>query len=178
MLEKTTIARPYAQAAFEQAQEEADLHKWSAMLQLLSVVVSNPAMASVIKNPRLERSKLAELVLEICSGHLTETFQNFVRLLTFTDRLSLAPQIHELFEKKRTDAEGIAKITVTSAYPLEDDQEEKIRQFMTRRIGKKIEIITRVDGSLIGGVVIRAGDSVIDASLRGRLRQLSHNFAV
>ncbi len=177
MHEKTTIARPYSQAAFELAQEEDRLHDWAAMLQLLGMVVSNPAMASAIKNPRLEREKLAGIVIEICRDRLTETFRNFVRLLAYTGRLHLAPQIQELFEKKRTDAEGIARVTVTSAYPLEDDQEEKIRKIMAKRTGKKVEIDTRVDESLIGGVVIRAGDSVIDASLRGRLKQLSHNFA-
>ena len=177
MQENTTIARPYARAVFEQSQEEGDLQKWSVMLQLLKLIVSDPAMQSVIKNPRLEREKLAELILDICGKHLTESGRNFVNLLVDAGRISVAPQIHALFEEKKDRAEGVAGVEVISAYPLDDNQQEKIKKIMAKRLGKKIDITTRIDKSLIGGAVIRAGDSVIDASLKGRLKQLSHNFA-
>ena len=177
MQENTTIARPYARAVFEQAQEEGDLQKWSVMLQLLKLIVSDPAMQSAIKNPRLEREKLAELILDICGKHLTESGRNFVNLLVDAGRISVAPQIHALFEEKKDRAEGVAGVEVISAYPLDDNQQEKIKKIMAKRLGKKIDITTRIDKSLIGGAVIRAGDSVIDASLKGRLKQLSHNFA-
>ncbi|MBM2830816.1 MAG: H(+)-transporting two-sector ATPase [Gammaproteobacteria bacterium] len=177
MQENTTIARPYARAVFEQAQEEGDLQEWSVMLQLLKLIVSDPAMQSVIKNPRLEREKLAELILDICGKHLTESGRNFVNLLVDAGRISVAPQIHALFEEKKDRAEGVAGVEVISAYPLDDNQQEKIKKIMAKRLGKKIDITTRIDKSLIGGAVIRAGDSVIDASLKGRLKQLSHNFA-
>ena len=134
-------------------------------------------MRPVIKNPKLERNKLAKLILDICDRHLTESGQNFVRLLVDAGRISVAPQIQELFEEKKARAEGIAEVEVISAYPLEDNQQEKIKKIMAKRLGKKIDITTRIDKSLIGGAIIRAGDSVIDASLRGRLKQLSHNFA-
>lgn len=177
MQENTTIARPYARAAFEQAQEEGELQKWSAMLQILKLIVSDPAMQLVISNPRLEREKLAELILDICGKHLTELGRNFVKLLVDAGRVSVAPQIYELFEEKKARAEGIAEVEVISAYPLDDKQQEIIKKIMAKRLGRKIDITTRIDRSLIGGAVIRAGDSVIDASLRGRLKQLSHNFA-
>jgi len=177
MQEKTTIARPYARAAFEQAREEGDLQKWSAMLQLLNLVVSDSNMQPVISNPRLDSKKLAELILDICGKHLTESGQNFIRLLVETGRLSVAPEIYEIFEEKKVRAEGIAEVEVISAYPLDDEQQENIKKFMAKRLGKKVDITTRIDETLIGGAIIRAGDSVIDASLKGRLKQLSHNFA-
>lgn len=177
MQENITIARPYARAAFDQAREEGDLQKWSAMLQILKLIVSDPAMQLVINNPRLESEKLAGLILDIGSKYLTGTGQNFVKLLVDTGRISVAPQIHMLFEEKKARAEGVAGVEVISAYPLDDKQQEKIKMIMAKRLGRKIEITTRIDKSLIGGAIIRAGDSVIDASLKGRLKQLSHNFA-
>lgn len=177
MQEKTTIARPYARAVFECAQEDGKLEKWSGMLQVLKLVVSDKDMQSVIANPRIENQQLIDTIIDICGDNLDEQGRNFVSVLVAADRLLLVPQISELFDDLKAEAEGIIGVEVISAYPLEDDQKEKIMEVMTKRLGKKIEISMRVDESLIGGAVIRSGDSVIDASLRGRLRQLSHNFA-
>ena len=177
MQEKTTIARPYAQAAFNQASEENNLQQWSGLLQLLGQVVSDPVMVSVIKNPKLERKKLADILFDICTDHLSDTGRNFITLLTEAGRLLVAPEIHTLFEKLRAEAEGIVDVNVVSAYPLSEDQEEKIKQVMARRLGKDVNISSDTNDALIGGVVIRAGDSVINASIKGRLEQLSQNFA-
>lgn len=177
MQENITIARPYAGAVFELAQEKGDLQKWSTMLQVLALVVSDSHMQVVIDNPRIEDKQLTDIVIDICGEHLNEEGRNFVSILIDAGRLHIMPQIRRLYEEKKADSEGIAGVEVISAYPLEADQQEKIKQVMAQRLEKKIEITTQVDKTLIGGAVIRSGDSVIDASLRGRLRQLGYSFA-
>jgi F-type H+-transporting ATPase subunit delta len=177
MQEKTTLARPYAVAAFEQARDEGKLKDWSAMLRVLSQVVSDPQMQVILDNPRLNSTTLTDIVLDVCGKYLSDYGKNFVKVLVNARRLPLAPHIFTLFEEKRMDSEGIAEVEVVSAYPLESAQQQKIADAMGKRLGKKIEISTRTDKSLIGGAVIRAGDSVIDASIRGRLKHLGNTLA-
>jgi F-type H+-transporting ATPase subunit delta len=177
MLEKTTIARPYAQAAFNQASEERDLGKWSSMLKLISTIVSDPLMRSVINNPRHGDEQLFSIIEDIAGDTLSKTGKNFLKILIQAGRLAVVPEIFLLFEKKRADAEGLAEVEVISAFPLLEDQQKTIAKVMATRLGKKIEIKTSIDSSLIGGAVIRTGDSVIDASIRGRLKQLANEFA-
>lgn len=177
MQEKTTLARPYAQAVFAQAREEGDLAAWSDMLNLINMVISDPQMGVVLDNPTLDSAFRAEFVLDICGDHLSTSGKNFVKVLADAGRLSLAPQIYQLYQQQRTEAEGVLEVEVVSAYPLDGAEEEKIAAAMAKRFGKQINISSRVDESLIGGSVIRAGDSVIDASVRGRLKQLGNELA-
>lgn len=177
MQENTTIARPYAQAVFEQAQADGSLQKWSAMLNLLNLVGSDRNMVAVLKNPKVNHDQRISIILDICGNELDEKGRNFVRVLIDAGRFPVISEICKLFEEKKAEADGIEKVEVVSAYPLENEQQDKISQVMAKRLNKKIEITTRIDESLIGGAIIRAGDSVIDASLRGRLRQLGHRFA-
>ena len=172
-----TIARPYARAAFEQAGADGELALWSTMLGLLGLIASDPLMHAIIKNPKISHALLTKILLDICGGQLNEKGRNFVRILVESGRLAVAKQISMLYENLKADAEGIAEVEVISAYPLEDSQRAQIQKVMTKRLGKKIEVTTHVDQSLIGGAIIRAGDSVIDASLKGRLQQLSRIIA-
>ena len=177
MLEKTAFARPYAEAAFAQAQEENNLGKWAEMLLLLKIVASDKQMQTFIVNPRISSEQLEALILDICGDRLTRTGTNLVKVLLESERFEYAQQIYELFEQFRADAEGMLEVEVVSAFQMEPDQVAKIAETMKKRYGRKIEMSTRIDESLIGGVIIRAGDSVIDASFRGSLKQLSQEFA-
>ena len=177
MSENTTIARPYAQAAFEVAQEEGNLAAWSDMLKLIAMVVSDRQMPVVLDNPRLSSADRANFVLDICGSNLSDTGKNFVRALAQAGRLAITPDICKLFEVKRLDAEGIVDVEVISAYALDDQERGRIAEAMEKRFGKKINITTRIDDTLIGGSVIRAGDSVIDASIKGRLKELGNQLA-
>lgn len=171
-----TQARPYAVAAFEHAQEEGKLAEWSGMLQVLNLIVSDPQMEQVLDNPKVANKVLSDFIIDVCGDRLSDSGKNFVKLLIDAGRLSLAPYIYKLFEKNRANAEGLVEVEVVSAFPVDSDEKEKLAGIMGKRLGKKIEINTRVDESLIGGVVIRAGDSVIDASIKGRLKQLSNRL--
>ena len=177
MLEKATIARPYANAAFDQAVEEGKLSEWSAMLNLLNVIVSDDNMHGVINNPKLSSEQLYQFIADICGDKLSKTGKNFVRILIDAERIGLANSIFNIFEQKRAAAEGISDVDVISAYPLDDAQINSVSDAISKRLGKKVDINTADDKDLIGGVIIRVGDSVIDASLRGRLKELNGVFA-
>lgn len=172
MLEKTAIARPYAQAAYAQAREEGALGSWAELLRLLDAVVAEPRMQKIMYHPRVTPERLADIIFAVAGGRLSESQQNFVRLLIASERLPFVPQIRKLFDAQRADAEGIAEVEVISAYPLDEALQEKIAESMARRLNKRIELKAGSDRKLIGGAVIRIGDSVIDASLKGRLEEL------
>ena len=177
MQEKATIARPYARAAFEQAREEGRLREWSAMLGLIAAVVKDPLMQRVINDPKLDEERLYGLVADICGERLSGTGRNFLRILIDAGRLSLAPEMFAQFEEKRARAEGISEVDVITAYELDAAQQQQVADAMKKRLKRDVQVRSEVDQSIIGGVIIRAGDSVIDASLRGRLRQLANEFA-
>ena len=177
MLEKATIARPYANAAFDQAIEEGKLSDWSAMLNLLGVIVSDSNMNQVINNPKLSNEQLYQFIADIGGDKFNQAGKNFIRILIDAERIGLAAEIFTIFENKRAAAEGISEVDVISAYPLDDAQVNAISDSISKRLGKKVDVNTDEDKDLIGGVIIRAGDSVIDASLRGRLKELNSLFA-
>ena len=177
MLEKTTIARPYAEAAFEQAQEENALKAWSEMLAVLAAVVSDDQMESLIENPHITDEQLMQIITSVTGDSLGKTQSNFIRILIEAERLLFTPQMAELFEMRRLDAEGLANVEVVSAYPLDDTQRNRISEIMAKRLNRKIELEESTNKDLIGGAIIRNGDSVIDASLRGQLEELRNELA-
>lgn len=172
MTEKTTLARPYASAAFKQAQEESKLDEWSNMLQFLSMVVRNPTVLGIVSHPRIETERLTRLLFDIGEGKLSETGQNFLRVLMEHRRLPLLPEIAALFERQRAEFEQRREVEVIAAYRLQTKYQQAIKNAMTKRLGQEVNLSVQIDRSLIGGVIIRAGDTVIDASLRGRISRL------
>jgi len=173
MQENTTIARPYAQAVFETASEENKLTEWSEMLELLEAVVADAQMRAVLENPKMDAAAQSDFVLGVCGKALSETGNNLVKVLAGAGRLTIIPEINKLYEQLRAEAEGVIEVGVTSAYELAPEQQATISEAMAKRLGRKVEITHEIDDSLIGGVVIRAGDTVIDASVRGRLKALA-----
>ena len=147
------------------------------MLNLLSVIVSDDNMNAVINNPKLSSEQLHQFIADIGGDKFSQTGKNFIQILIDAGRISIAANVFELFEQKRAAAEGISDVDVISAYPLDDAQVNTISESISKRLGKKVDVNTEVDKDLIGGIVIRAGDSVIDASLRGRLKELNSVFA-
>ena len=176
MQEKTTIARPYAQAVFELAQETSTVDAWSGALALLNRIVSDPQMRLLVNNPKVSDQQLQDLVIEIAADAFSAQAKNFIKVLVAASRLQYAPQIAELFEAMRANAEGRIDVEVIAAYELDKTQEDDIAKGISARLGKTVRISSSVDETLIGGAVIRAGDSVIDASLRGRLTELGNDL--
>ena len=176
--EKTTIARPYAEAVFARAQETDTLDLWSDTLALLSAVVQSPDVSGLVANPKVARQRLVELILEIGGGHLSDEGQNLVRVLIGTDRLALLPQIAGLYEQLKRERQGVLKVRIQSAYVLNKAQEKALADSLKERLGRDIEISAEKEPSLIGGIVIRAGDLVIDGSVRGQLSKLANELSI
>lgn len=172
--EITTIARPYAEAVFARAKEAGAVESWSQALALLSAVASDPQMVAQIANPNVPRERIRDMIQEVCGDALPAEAANLLRLLAQNARLGAIPEIAELFEARRVADQGVRHILVRSAYPVSPDQQAELAAALTRRLGGQVELRVEEDPELIGGVEIRAGDLVIDDSVRGKLRQLAH----
>jgi len=176
MAENSTIARPYAQAAFDIANAKSDLSAWSDMLELAAMVASDSAMAEAIDSPHIKDEDVVSLFIEVCGDKLNPEGKNFIRVLTENKRLNVLSDIASAFEQLRADAEGTLDAEVISAFPLSDAEQQNIVAGLKKRLGRDITLTTRVDDSLIGGAIIRAGDMVIDGSVTRHLDDLTHSL--
>lgn len=174
MAEKSTIARPYAQAVFAIAAEQKRLAEWSRMVGLAALVVSDPAMVGLIGNPRLGEEQLAGLINDICGDGLDKHGRDMIRLLAENGRLEVLPEISAQYEAYRAEAEKVVQAQVTSAYPVSEAQQQNIIAALKKRLGREVTLECQVDESLLGGAIIRAGDMVIDGSVTGHLDRLTH----
>jgi len=173
MSELSTLARPYAEAAFKQAIESGSVSDWSDSLNLLSLVMQDKEMVAIVANPKVSQDQLTTLLLDICQDQLKEESTNFLKVLIENDRLILAPQISELYESYKAEHEGYIDVEVTSAYSLTKEEQNKFASTLKKQLGKTIHITTSIDKSLIGGYIAKAGDKVIDGSVKGQLQQLA-----
>jgi F-type H+-transporting ATPase subunit delta len=176
MADRLTIARPYARAAFEEARENGGLAPWSDALQAAAIVVKDPRVASLLDNPRVTPAELAQLVDGIAAGSLGAQGANFVRTLADNHRLGYLPEIAQLFDLLKDEAEGMADVTVSSASPLDEAQRSKLSAALEQRLRRKVRLHFEIDPALIGGAVLRAGDLVIDGSLRTRLERIAYEL--
>jgi F-type H+-transporting ATPase subunit delta len=173
MTERTTLARPYAEAAFRLASERKALKPWSDMLRLATAVAGDPQIAALADNPQVTRARFIELFLDVCGKKLDRDGANFVRLLHENRRLALLPEIAALYEERRAQAENRVEAEVVSAFQVSESQLKAIAAALKQRLGRDIDLTTRIDTSLVGGIVVRAGDLVIDGSVQGKLQALA-----
>lgn len=174
MAELTTVARPYAKAAFEYSLEKGCLADWSLMLGYAAAVACDDTMQSVLTKPQLTAEQKAEAFISVCAEKLDDAGKNFIRQLADNHRLEAMPAIYILFEHYLAEQQKSLDVNVTSAYALSDAEVEKLAASLKQRFSREINMQASVDESLIGGVVIRAGDIVIDGSVRGKLAKLTH----
>lgn len=173
MAELTTIARPYAEAAFRLAREQNAFPAWSQMLGFVSQVAADPQMAAALDNPKLTAADKEALLLKVCGERLDANGRNFVRVLIEADRIGVLPQIAALFDGLKDAAEGVAKARIDTAFPLSADELAGIKSALERHFGKKIEATVAVDPELIGGARITVGDTVIDGSVQAKLQAMA-----
>ena len=176
MADKSTVARPYAKAAFEEARDRQRLGPWSAALRTSAVVIGDSRVRSLLGNPRVTPAELADLVIEISGPQLDEEGRNFIRTLADNRRLAVLPEISALFDELKSEAEGVIDVTVTSAAPLDESERGKLTTSLERRLGLTVRLQCATDPALIGGAVLRAGDLVIDGSLRSRLERIAYEL--
>lgn len=172
MSEKVTIARPYAKAVFAFAVANKQIPQWSALLQAAAMVVMDPQMTELMRNPRVSTTDLGAVILAVCHKVLHETGQNFIQLLVANQRLSIIPEIATLYESYRADLEKTIAVQVISVLPISKPMRDKLEQVLRIRLQRDVLLECHVDSSLLGGAVIRAGDLVIDGSVRSKLAKL------
>lgn len=172
MAEKTTIARPYAQAVFQLAQARNELPRWSDMLQLTAMVAADERVAALLGNPRLDKAELTKLFLDVCGDKLSAEGRNLIRLLVENGRMDVVTEIAGLYETYRAEAERIVEAQVISAVPVDEAQKQQIIASLKKRLGREVTLSCETDAGLLGGAIIRAGDLVIDGSVTGQLAKL------
>lgn len=177
MAEKSTIARPYAEAVFQLAQESGQLKEWSAMLQTVVLITADEDMQRIIGNTSVSKSQIADLIIDIAGSVLDTKGQNFVKLLAENRRLGVATEISVQYEILKAEAEKTIEAEVVAASELGSAQQEQIINKLKVRLGCEVSLKCTVDDSLMGGAVIKAGDLVIDGSVSGHLNKLSVELA-
>ena len=181
MADNNTIARPYAQAVFELAQEAGELATWSQALAAAGQLTADGRVAEYLGDPGFSNARRLEFLAGLFAaanvGLLdggNDKGTNFLKLLIENGRVGVLPEIAERFEALRAEVENTVDVVVTSAAELSASQQNEIVTALASRLGREVRLETRIDENLIGGAVIRAGDVVIDGSLRARLDGLTN----
>ena len=180
MAEKATIARPYARAAFEHARDAGALAAWSQLLAAGAAVAAAPGAEALLGNPRVAPEQLVELIASVAAesgARVDAGGRNFLGVLAQGRRLGYLPEIAAQFEARRAEVENTIDVEVTTALALEPAQRAALEAALGRRFGRKVRLAETVDGALVGGAIVRAGDLVIDGSLRGRLARLEQQIS-
>jgi len=173
MAELSTLARPYAKAAFEYAVDQNQLVPWYEQLATVAAVVANESMAGVLNNPSLTAAQQAGKLGDVCGGVLTAEMRNFLAILASNKRLALLPEIYAQFAQYKANREKTVDVEVISAFDLADSARDRLAEVLGNKLERQVEVRTSTDSNLLGGVLIRAGDLVIDGSVRGKLDKLA-----
>jgi F-type H+-transporting ATPase subunit delta len=172
-----TIARPYARAAFHYARGDNALAAWSDLLAKVSATLADERVERLIGNPHVRTPELVEFLLDVAGATANANARNFLRLLADNRRLGALPQIAAQYEVLRAEVENTVDVTVTSALPLSAEQSAKLSAALAKRLKRAVRLHAEIDPALIGGAVVRAGDFVVDGSLRGRVERLGTAMA-
>jgi F-type H+-transporting ATPase subunit delta len=172
MAEFLTLARPYAKAAFAYASEQNATDAWSNALQLLSAAVQDEAFSAYLNRPELTPAEQVGLFAKVLGNEQTEAVSNFLTLLADNGRLALLPEIDTEFEQLKSQNNNTVDVVIESAFPLDSVQEQKLAHALEKRLNSAVKITVEVNPALIAGVVIRAGDQVIDDSALSKLEKM------
>jgi F-type H+-transporting ATPase subunit delta len=173
MAEYTTSARPYARAVFDLASRSSSVDSWSNALALMAAVATDANMQEMLDEHQLSKAQKGELMLKVVADKLDQQQQNLLRLMAENGRLRALPEVLNQFESFRAEAEGKVEAEVISAFDLTDEQVQAITSMLKSKLGRDVSITTSTDESLIGGVVIKAGDTIIDGSMKSQLESLA-----
>lgn len=181
MSELTTIARPYAKAAFEYSQNKKQLGEWASMLETFAVVVADKKAYDFLSNPTINQEDKISFLLGFIPDNddkIKPGLNNFLQLLAEYNRLTILPEIAVLYHSYRADYEKSLEVKVISAMDLDSEQEEALKKALSKKLNREVSLSVHIDDSLLGGAIIQAGDLVIDGSVRGKLDKLAARLAV
>lgn len=173
----SSLARPYARAVFELAQDAGDFESWSGALGFMAALVDNESIQDLINNPRVERERLSGLLDDLCGDRVPDKARNLLHLMMDNDRLLLMPDVAAQYEILRAEAQQTIEAEVRSAKAMSDQQKTRLSEALEKRLGRKVNLTVHEDATLLGGAVVRAGDLVIDGSAKGRLEKLAGALA-
>lgn len=173
MSELATLARPYAEAVFKRAKATSSLQEWSDALAFLATIMQDKRLIAMVNNPRISQDKLTQLLLDICQNQINTEANNLLKLLLENGRLSLMTHIAQLFESYKAEDEGYVDVDVTTAYAISNAEAKSFATSLKKKLNKTVNIRASVDKTLIGGFLIKVGDSMIDGSISGQLQQLA-----
>lgn len=177
MADFTTAARPYAKAVYDLARESNDLDSWGDALANLANVINDATMSEMLSNPDMGKQQKGELVIKVMGDNLNDKQQNLVKLMAENNRLALMNDVLEQFEVARAKAENKIEAEVVSAFELSAEQTDELINTLKNKLGSDVTLTTTIDESLIGGVIIKAGDTIIDASMKSQLDSLALSLA-
>lgn len=172
MSELTTVARPYAKAAFDFAVEKETVAQWQEMLVFAGAVAQDVAIKQVL-NGAYSADRLAEIFIGVCGEQIDENGQNFIKVLAENQRLSALPEVATLFNQLKADFDKEIDVDVTSAIKLTKAQQTNISKALEKRLARKVKLNCNVDKAVVAGLVIKAGDTVIDGSIHTKLNRLA-----
>ena len=178
MAEARTLARPYAQAVFNQASIDDSFDKWSDTLNFMKVVTENQAMKEIIGNPDIQQDQVISVYQDVAKESLDEKGINFLRVAAENGRLKLIPEIADFYEEMQAERSGSIDALVTSAFAVNAAQKKTIAEALKKKFACEVTVKTVTDKSLIGGIIIRAGDVVIDGSVKTELEKITHALLV
>lgn len=184
MADNITVARPYAQALFDIAHGAGELGPWSESLSRARELLAGGEVVAYLGDPHFSDERRLEFLTGLFAKAGVRKFDgtdrrglNFLKLLLEYRRLAALPEIAQRFEELKAEVEGVVDVTVTSAGPISEAQKDAIAKALRVRLGREVKLATQINGDLIGGAVIKAGDVVIDGSLRARLQGLATALA-
>ena len=180
MADNNTVARPYAQAIFEVATADAGLGEWSESLATAGQLLRDRELVEYLGDPAFSDARRLEFLTGLFSKAGSQKLAggdakgtNFLKLLIENDRVAVLPEISEHFDVLKAEVENSVDAVVASAVALSQEQLDEMAGLLRKRLGRDVRITTEIDETLLGGAVIRAGDVVIDGSLRARLDGLA-----
>jgi F-type H+-transporting ATPase subunit delta len=176
MADKSTVARPYARAAFGEAKASKRLAEWANALRTGAAVVQDERVERLLGHPQVTPAELSKLVADLSGPQLDEHGRNFVQTLAANGRLAYLPEISKIFDDLKDAEEGVVDVTVTSAAPLDEQQRQTLTAALSKRLKREVRLHCDTDATLLGGAVLRAGDLVIDGSLRSRLNRIAYEL--
>mgnify|MGYP005992373235 CR=1 FL=1 len=172
MSELTTVARPYAKAAFDFAVESQAVSSWNDMLIFATAVAKNDDIVSFLAGSH-SPDVTSDLFIKVCGEQLNEQGQNFIKVLAENGRLVAIPAVAELFAELKAQYENEIEVEITSATEMNDVQTKSLVDALEKRLARKIKLNCNIDSAVVGGLYIKAGDTVIDGTVRGKLERLS-----
>lgn len=176
MADRLTIARPYAKAAFRQAQAEGQLGSWSGVLNAAAIAVADPRVKALIGSPRVTAQQIADLIADAARVAPEVGSRQLLNALAENKRLGFLPEIATVFDELKDEAERIVDVHITSAAPIAADEQQKLTAALEQRFGRAVRVHADVDPQLVGGAIVRAGDLTIDGSFKSRLERLAYEL--